>query len=71
MDEKGVEVAPNTARAIGWLNGSHAATMVKVIKSKRYSQWGRVKTPFIKAGHAMLFGIYSILLVFKVLTNGN
>lgn len=71
MDEKGIEVSVRTERVIGWLTGLHAATMVKVIKAQRLSRWGRIRTPFIKLGHAFMFGGYSTYLVFKVLTHGN
>ena len=44
------------------LEGPHGATIIRAYRAKRYSVWGRVKTPIIKLSHLMVV----LLLAFRI-----
>lgn len=68
MDEgENLEVSSNTARTIEWVTGPHSGTMLKVLKCKRLSGTGKIKTALTKIGHALFFSCHAIVMVFKAL----
>lgn len=58
-------VSERTAKAIDWMTGPHAITLAKVLKNQRYSFYGRLRAPIIKAGHALAFAGLTIHSVLK------
>lgn len=59
-----IKVSPQTATWIAWLTGPHRLTMAKVLKSKRYSFYGRLSSPIIKAWHITRYAYLTIVSFF-------
>jgi hypothetical protein len=61
MDGDMFKVTPRTATWVERLNSPHQLTMANVLKSKRYSFYGRVSTPIIKAWHALRYANFFVV----------